>query len=201
MLKTKEIRGNMLRTIKTSIVAFLFFAILTGVIYPLLITGVAQGIFPFQANGSIIKASNGNAGGSVLIGQSFTSPKYFWGRLSATSPAPYNATTSGGTNYSVLNDALLKQVKDRVAALQAADPGNTDLVPVDLVTASASGLDPNISPAAAYFQVSRVARERGLSEEKVRALVQQHIESPILGILGEPRVNVLMLNLALDSLQ
>lgn len=201
MLITKEIRGNMLRTIKTSIVAFLFFAILTGVIYPLLITGVAQGIFPFQANGSIIKASNGSAGGSVLIGQSFTSPKYFWGRLSATSPAPYNAATSGGTNYSVLNDALLKQVKDRVAALQAADPGNTALVPVDLVTASASGLDPNISPAAAYYQVSRVARERGLSEEKVRALVQQHIESPIWGILGEPRVNVLMLNLALDSLQ
>lgn len=190
-----------MRTIKTTLIIFVFFTILTGVIYPLLITGVSQVLFPNQANGSIIKASDGNKVGSSLIGQSFTSPKYFWGRLSATADSPYNAASSGGTNYSVQNDSLQKEVKVRIAALQTADPENNTPIPVDLVTSSASGLDPHISPAATYYQVPRIARERGLSEDKVQALVQKHIEAPFLGIFGEPRVNVLMLNLALDSLQ
>lgn len=191
----------MLRTIKTAVALFVFFTLLTGVVYPLVLTGIAQVVFPYQANGSIIKAQDGSQVGSALIGQSFTSPKYFWGRLSATADHPYNAVTSGGSNYSVLNDALQKEVEARISALRLADPGNTAPIPVDLVTSSASGLDPHISPAAAYYQVARIARERGFSEEKVRALVQQNIEAPVWGIFGEPRVNVLMLNLALDSLQ
>ncbi|NTU74718.1 MAG: potassium-transporting ATPase subunit KdpC [Anaerolineaceae bacterium] len=191
----------MLRTIKTAVALFVFFTLLTGVVYPLVLTGIAQVVFPYQANGSIIKAQDGSQVGSALIGQSFTSPNYFWGRLSATADHPYNAVTSGGSNYSVLNDALQKEVEARISALRLADPGNTAPIPVDLVTSSASGLDPHISPAAAYYQVARIARERGFSEEKVRALVQQNIEAPVWGIFGEPRVNVLMLNLALDSLQ
>jgi K+-transporting ATPase ATPase C chain len=196
-----QIRGIMLRTIKTATAVFVFFTLLTGVIYPLLITGIAQVLFPNQADGSMIKASDGSEVGSSLIGQSFALPKYFWGRLSATPGDSYNATSSGGTNYSVQNNSLQKEVEARIAALQAADPGNNASIPVDLVTASASGLDPHISPAAAYYQVSRIARERGLSEDKVRALVRKHVETPFLGIFGEPRVNVLILNLALDSLQ
>lgn len=191
----------MLRTIRTAAILFVFFTLLTGVVYPLVITGIAQVVFPYQANGSIIKAPDGKALGSALIGQSFTAPEYFWGRLSATADHPYNAVTSGGSNYSVLNDALQKEVAARISALRSADPGNTAPIPVDLVTSSASGLDPHISPAAAYYQVARIARERGLSEDRLRALVGQHIEAPFLGIIGEPRVNVLMLNLALDSLQ
>lgn len=191
----------MLRTIKTTLLIFVIFTFLTGVIYPLLITGVAQVLFPNQANGSIIKAADGSAVGSALIGQSFTSPNYFWVRLSATSSYPYNAAASGGTAYSVQNELLEEAVAARVDALRQADPTNTAQIPVDLVTASSSGLDPHISPAAAYYQVPRVARERGLSEDTVQTLVQQHVEAPFLGIFGEARVNVLKLNLALDSLQ
>ena len=191
----------MFQTIKPALVIFAFLTILTGLLYPLLITGVAQGLFPWQANGSVITSAEGSAMGSVLIGQSFSEPQYFWGRLSATAGKPYNAATSGGSNYSVLNNALQEQVQARIDALHAADPDNILPVPVDLVTASASGLDPHISPAAAYYQVSRIARVRGLSEETIQALIQQHTEAPFLGIFGEPRVNVLMLNLALDLLQ
>jgi len=191
----------MFQTIKPALVIFAFLTILTGLLYPLLITGAAQGLFPYQANGSVITAADGSATGSVLIGQSFSEPQYFWGRLSATAGKPYNAVNSGGSNYNVLNAALQEQVQGRIDALHAADPGNILPVPVDLVTTSASGLDPHISPAAANYQVARIARVRGLSEETIQALVQQHIETPILGIFGEPRVNVLMLNLALDLLQ
>jgi len=167
---------------------------------------VAQAVFPQQANGSLI-THNGQAIGSELIGQQFDDPKYFWGRLSATSPYPYNAfnaetqTGSSGSNYGPLNPALTDAVKARIEALKAADPGNTAPIPVDLVTASGSGLDPDISPAAALYQVPRVARARGLSEEAIRQLMAQHTEGRQLGILGEPRVNVLELNLALDAAQ
>lgn len=191
----------MFQAIRPVLVIFALLTILTGVLYPLLITGVAQLLFPWQANGSIITAADGRGNGSALIGQPFSDPKYFWGRLSVTAEKPYNAAASGGSNYSVLNEALKKQVQARIDALHAADPGNTFPIPVDLVTSSASGLDPQISPAAAYYQVSRIARARGLREEQVQALVQEHIDAPFLGVLGEPRVNVLLLNLALDSLQ
>ena len=191
----------MFQTIKPALVIFAFLTILTGLLYPLLITGAAQGLFPRQANGSVISSADGSATGSVLIGQPFSEPQYFWGRLSATTEKPYNATSSGASNYSVLNNFFQVQVRARIDALQAADPGNTLPVPVDLVTASASGVDPHVSPAAAYYQVSRIARVRGLSEETIKALVQQYIEAPLLGVFGEPRVNVLMLNLALDLLQ
>ena len=191
----------MFQTIKPALVIFALLTILTGLLYPLLITGAAQVLFPRQANGSLITATDGSATGSALIGQPFSDPQYFWGRLSATAEKPYNAAASGGSNYSVLNEALLKQVRARIDALHAADPGNALPIPADLVTASASGLDPHISPAAAFYQAARVARARGLSEEKVRALVSQHIEAPALGVIGEPRVNVLQLNLALNSLQ
>jgi len=191
----------MFQTIKPALVLFALFTILTGLFYPLLITAAAQGLFAWQANGSLVTASNGSEIGSALIGQPFNDPQYFWGRLSATAEKPYNAATSGGSNYSVLNDALQEQVQARINALHAADPGNKLPIPVDLVTASASGLDPHISPAAAYYQVARIARARGLREEQVQALVQEHIDAPFLGIVGESRVNVLLLNLALDSLQ
>lgn len=191
----------MFQTIKPAMVIFTLLTILVGLLYPLLVTGAAQVLFPRQANGSLITAADGSATGSVLIGQPFSDPQYFWGRLSATTEKPYNAAASGGSNYSVLNDALLKQAQARIDALHAADPGNTLPIPADLVTASASGLDPHISPAAAFYQAARVARARGLSEEKVRALVSQHIEAPALGVFGKSRVNVLQLNLALNSLQ
>ncbi|HML39865.1 MAG TPA: potassium-transporting ATPase subunit KdpC [Bellilinea sp.] len=188
----------MFRTIKTSLVIFAFFNVLTGLAYPLAMTGLAQLLFPTQANGSLTPDSDGSMAGSALIGQNFDAPRYFWGRLSAIS---HNAATSGGTNYSTLNEALVEQAQKRIDALHAADPVNTAPVPVDLVTASASGLDPHISPAAANYQAARVARERGLDEAQVRALIAQYTEQPMLGIFGEARVNVFLLNLALDSVQ
>jgi len=171
---------------------------LTGVAYPLLVTGVAQLVFPRQANGSLIE-SGGKAVGSTLIGQPFSDAKYFWSRPSATSPQPYNAMSSSGSNLGPRNPALADAVKDRVKALRDADPDSKGRVPADLVTASGSGLDPEISVAAAEFQVHRVAKARGLAEDRVRALVAANTSGRTFGILGEPRVNVLALNLALDQ--
>jgi K+-transporting ATPase ATPase C chain len=174
--------------------------LITGILYPLLITGLAQGIFPRQANGSLI-VREGRPVGSELIGQPFSDPRYFWGRLSATSPFPYNAASSTGSNLGPTNPALVEAVKVRIAALRTADPGNRLPIPADLVTASGSGLDPHISVEAALYQVGRVARARGLSEERVRKLVVQNTAGRQLGVLGEPRVNVLELNLKLDAMQ
>lgn len=173
--------------------------ILTGALYPLMVTGLARLFFPGQAAGSLI-ARQGRAVGSELVGQAFASPGYFWGRPSATPGGPYNAASSAGSNLGPTNPALLAAVGERVRALRAADPGNPARVPVDLVTASASGLDPHISPAAALYQARRVARARGLDEERVRALVNAELTERTLGLLGERRVNVLKLNLALDGL-
>jgi K+-transporting ATPase ATPase C chain len=184
--------------LRPALMTLLLLTILTGVVYPLVVTGIAQVVFPFQANGSLI-VKGGKPVGSALIGQPFDDPRYFWGRPSATTPFGYNAGSSSGSNLSPTNPDLIKAVQGRVDALHAADPGNTAPVPVDLVTASASGLDPHISPAAALYQVSRVARERKLDAAKVRELVDQHTEGRFLGMLGEPRVNVLALNLALDG--
>jgi K+-transporting ATPase ATPase C chain len=180
-----------------SIMMTLLLTILLGLVYPLAMTELAQVLFPRQANGSLI-VENGHLVGSTLIGQPFADPKYFWGRLSATSPQAYHAASSSGSNLASTNQALIDAVKQRVADLRAADPGNTALVPVDLVTASGSGLDPHISPAAAAYQVSRIARARKMPVEAVRQLVQRYTEGRQAGILGEPRVNVLELNRALD---
>jgi K+-transporting ATPase ATPase C chain len=185
---------------RPAIVSIAIFTILTGVLYPLVITGIAQVVFPHQANGSLI-VQNGQAVGSDLIGQSFDNPRYFWGRISATSPYPYNAASSTGSNLGPTNPALTDEVKARIAALKAADPTNNSPIPVDLVTSSGSGLDPNISVAAALYQVPRVAKVRGLSEEVVRALVDRFTEGRQFGVLGEPRINVLELNLALDGIK
>jgi potassium-transporting ATPase KdpC subunit len=190
----------MLKLARTALILFVFFTVLTGLVYPLVVTGISQIIFPQQANGSLM-TKDGQVVGSSLIGQSFDDPKYFWGRLSATGGNAYNAAASSGSNLSALNPALEKQAADRLAALQDADPGNTQAVPVDLVTASGSGLDPHISVAAARYQAARVAAQRGLAVERVQSLIDQHIEDRQLGLLGEPRVNVLALNLALDALQ
>jgi K+-transporting ATPase ATPase C chain len=173
--------------------------VVTGVAYPLLVTALAQVLFPAQANGSLI-VKDGKPTGSALIGQPFDDPKYFWSRLSATSPAPYNGAASSGSNLGPLNDALTDAIKGRIDALEAADPNNPLPVPVDLVTASGSGLDPHISPAAARYQLARVARTRGLPEATVRDLVARHTTGRQWGVLGEPVVNVLELNLALDAL-
>ncbi len=191
---------NFLFSLRPLLVLFLALSLLTGVVYPFVVTGLARSLFPWQAGGSLI-LQGGTPVGSALIGQNFADPGHFWGRLSATTPMPYNATSSGGSNLGPLNPALLDAVKARVAALRAADPGNTAPVPVDLVTASASGLDPDISPAAADYQVARVARARGLDAGRVQALVAANTQGALWGVIGEPRVNVLRLNLALDDLK
>lgn len=186
--------------IRPALMALLVFTVLTGLVYPLVVTGIAQLFFPHRANGSLI-VRDGRAVGSELIGQPFDDPKYFWGRPSATSPFPYNAAASSGSNLGPSNPALVEAVQARIADLKAADPANTQPIPVDLVTASASGLDPHISIAAALYQVPRVARARGMSEVDVIALVDQYTEGRQLGFLGEPRINVLLLNLALDEIK
>jgi K+-transporting ATPase ATPase C chain len=179
---------------------FITLSLLTGVIYPLFVTGVAQLVFPAQANGSLM-IREGKTVGSELVGQPFDDPKYFWGRLSSTPEFPYNAASSSGSNLGPSNPALAEAAKARVKALQSADPGNPSPIPIDLVTSSGSGLDPHISPAAALYQAPRVARARGLSEDRILHLVEQFTEPRQWGFLGEPRVNVLRLNLALDHLQ
>jgi K+-transporting ATPase ATPase C chain len=196
----------MILQFRPALVLFFLLALLTGVFYPLTVTGIAQAVFPAQANGSLIERG-GNLLGSALIGQSFSGPEYFWGRPSATAGHPYNAfdpvdlTGSSGSNLGPLSRSLADAVQARTETLRAADPGNTLPIPVDLVTASASGLDPHISIAAAYYQVPRVARLRGMSEADVKALVDQYTEGRQLGFLGEPRVNILLLNLALNGIQ
>lgn len=195
-----------LRQLRPALLMLLIFTVITGVVYPLVVTGIAQMVFSHQANGSLI-VIDGKAYGSELIGQQFDDPKYFWGRLSATGTFPYNAfnaedlTASSGSNYGPLNPALMEMVQARVDALKAADPHNVDPIPVDLVTASGSGLDPHISVAAARYQIPRVAEARELSEADVQSLVERYTEGRQFGFLGEPRVNVLLLNMALDGLQ
>src|SRR6266571_4618661 len=187
----------MLSQLRPAIVSLAILTVVTGVAYPLVVTGIAQAVFPSQANGSLI-AKDGKVVGSTLIGQPFDDPKYFWSRPSATSPFQDNAGASSGSNLSPTNPDLVKTVQGRVDALRAADPGNPAPVPVDLVTASGSGLDPHISPAAALYQVARVARLRNLDAKVVQHAVDEHVEERLLGLLGEPRVNVLLLNLDLD---
>jgi len=197
---TSDSIGAMIKKqVKPAVLIFLVLTLLVGICYPLVVTGIAQLVFPTQANGDII-THNGQVAGSSQIGQPFSSPQYFWGRLSATSPVPYNAGSSSGSNLGPNNPALAEQAEARINALHAVDPGNTNPIPVDLVTASGSGLDPDISVAAAYYQVPRVARERNLSQAEVSALVTSQVEPRQFGIFGEPRVNVLSLNLALDDL-
>jgi K+-transporting ATPase ATPase C chain len=186
--------------LRPAMVLFFVLTLLTGIAYPLLVTGVAQSLFPEQASGSLI-LRDGKPVGSSLIGQNFSDPKHFWSRPSATSPMANNAANSSGSNLGPLNPALVDAVKGRVDALRAADPGNTAPVPVDLVTASASGLDPHISLAAARYQAARVAKARGLAVDKVQTLVDQQLEGPLWGFLGESRINVLRLNLALEALR
>ena len=189
----------MIRLIRQSATMLLLLTLVAGVAYPLLVTALAQVLFPHQANGSLI-GKGGRPIGSSLIGQAFTAPKYFWGRPSATAPQPYNGTGSGGSNLGPTNPALADAAKQRIDALRAADPSNDAPVPVDLVAASGSGLDPEISPAAAQYQLARVAHARGLPPAEVRALVARYTRGRQFGVLGEPRVNVLELNLALDAL-
>ncbi|MDQ0611221.1 K+-transporting ATPase ATPase C chain [Variovorax sp. W1I1] len=184
--------------LRPAIVLFALLSALTGLIYPMAVTGAAKAVFPKEAAGSLI-VLDGTTVGSKLIGQNFSDPKHFWGRPSATAPQPYNASASGGANQGPLNPALTDATKARVEALRAADPGNTAPVPVDLVTASASGLDPDISPAAAHYQAARVARVRGVPVEQINALIEKNTQGALWGLLGESRVNVLALNLALDA--
>ena len=185
---------------RPAVTLLIVMTVITGIAYPLIVTGVATVIFPGQAAGSLL-VQHGKPVGSRLIGQPFSDPKYFWSRPSATSPQPYNGLSSGGSNLGPLNPALTDAVKARIAALRAADPTHHAPVPVDLVTASASGLDPDISLAAAYYQADRIARVRHLSPDRVRALIVEHARGRFLGVIGEPRVNVLELNLALDKLR
>ena len=189
----------MWKQLRPAIVILVLMTLLTGVLYPLAVTGVAQGVFSHKANGSLIE-HNGRTVGSELIGQPVDDPKYFWGRLSATNP-PYNAGASGGSNHGPMNSSLTDAAKVRLAALHKADLNNTAPVPVDLVTSSGSGLDPDISVAAAMYQAPRVARVRGLDETKVRDVVLRHVEDSQFGVLGEKRVNVLKLNLSLDGVE
>jgi K+-transporting ATPase ATPase C chain len=184
--------------LRPALLLFVLLSLVTGLLYPLLVTGVAQLAFRDAANGSLIER-DGKVVGSRLIGQPFSDPKHFWSRPSATAPMAYNGGASSGSNLGPLNPALHDAVKARIEALRAADPGNTAPVPIDLVTASASGLDPHISVAAAGYQAARVAKARGIAEDQVRALIERHTEAPLLGFIGEPRVNVLELNLALDA--
>jgi len=185
---------------RPAVTLLIVMTVITGIAYPLIVTGMAKVIFPGQAAGSLL-VQDGKPVGSRLIGQPFSDPKYFWSRPSATSPQPYNGLSSGGSNLGPLNPALTDAVKARIAALRAADPTHHAPVPVDLVTASASGLDPDISLAAAYYQADRIARVRHLSPDRVRALIVEHARGRFLGVIGEPRVNVLELNLALDKLR
>jgi K+-transporting ATPase ATPase C chain len=192
---TPQTQGGLLRP---ALVVFLALSIVTGLIYPYATTGVSQALFPHEANGSMMEV-NGHAVGSSLIGQPFSSPRYFWGRLSATAPMPYNASASGGSNLGPRNPALADAARARIEALRSADPGNTAPIPVDLVSASGSGLDPDISVAAANYQIERVARARNMSAADVAQRVRAHTRRPFLGLLGEPVVNVLALNLDLDD--
>jgi potassium-transporting ATPase KdpC subunit len=185
--------------VRPAITLLLFLTLITGVLYPLAVTGIAQAVFPFHANGSLI-VKDGKTVGSEMIGQQFDDPAYFWGRLSATGSTPYNASASSGSNLGPTNPALMEAAQTRIAALHAVDPANDAPIPVDLVTASGSGLDPHISPAAALYQVARIARLRGIDQETLRDLIAQHTEGRTFSVLGEPRVNVLALNLALDEL-
>ena len=184
--------------LRPALVLFALLTLVCGVLYPYAVTGIGSLAFASQAEGSLV-VRNGQPVGSSLIGQAFSSPKYFWGRPSATSPMPNNATASGGSNLGPLNPALVDAVKGRIDALKAVDPANSAPIPIDLVTASASGLDPEISVAAAYYQAGRIARERKLTLDGVRSMIDQHKESQYFGFFGEPRVNVLTLNLALDQ--
>jgi len=190
----------MKNSFRPMLVLFVFLTVITGIVYPLVVTAVGQAVFSHQANGSLIE-KDGKPVGSEIIGQQFDAPYYFWGRLSATTPNPYNAQTSGGSNLGPTKPALADEVKGRLAALHDADPSNTVPVPVDLVTSSGSGLDPDISPAAAAYQAARVAKARGLSREQVDGLIAQSTSGRQLGVFGERRVNVLKLNLALDQLK
>jgi K+-transporting ATPase ATPase C chain len=190
----------MRQTLRPALGLFIALSLATGLIYPLLMTAAAQLLFPAQAAGSLIERG-GKAVGSRLIGQNFSDPKYFWGRLSATSPMPNNGAGSGGSNLAATNPALVDQAKGRIDALRAADPSWKGPVPADLATASGSGLDPEIRPESALAQVARVARARGLDEAQVRKLVDDHARAPLLGMIGEPRINVLELNLALDAMK
>jgi K+-transporting ATPase ATPase C chain len=189
----------LLAQIRPAIVSFILLTGITGVLYPLFVTAIAQTVFHKQAEGSLITSGDGKILGSSLIGQNFDDPKYFWGRISATSPVD-NASSSSGSNLGPSNPALLDEVKARISALKAADPGNNAPIPVDLVTSSASGLDPHISQAAANYQLARVARARGLTPEALGQIVGQNTQGRFLGFLGEPVVNVLQLNLALDGI-
>ncbi|HUN72863.1 MAG TPA: potassium-transporting ATPase subunit KdpC [Steroidobacteraceae bacterium] len=188
------------RILRPAIVLLGLMTLITGIAYPVAVTGVAHVLFPAEAAGSLV-VRDGKPVGSSLIGQPFSDPRYFWSRPSATSPQPYNGLASGGSNLGPLNSALTDAVKSRMAALQAADPGNHAPIPVDLVTASASGLDPDISLAAAYYQADRIARLRQVSPDRVRALIADRARGRIFGVIGEPRVNVLELNLALDTMK
>ena len=185
--------------LRPAVSLFVAMTLVTGIAYPLVVTGAAQALFPHQAGGSLLVGADGQPVGSRLIGQSFTDPRHFWGRPSATGPKPFDAANSAGSNQGPLNPALVDAVKGRIDALHAADPGNTAAIPVDLVSTSASGFDPEISPAAAEYQAARVARARGLPIEQVRARIAAHTQGRTLGLLGEPRVNVLELNLDLDG--
>jgi|SRR5215472_3557763 len=197
---TLTVRESFRSLLRPAILLLTVVTVVTGLLYPLAVAGIAGILFPYQAQGSLV-VHGGRLAGSRLIGQSFADPGHFWSRPSATAPQPYNGTASGGSNFGPMNSSLTDSVKSRIAALHAVDPGNTAPIPVDLVTASGSGLDPEISLAAADYQAARVARARHLSPSTVQALIAAHVKGSVLGMIGEPRVNVLELNLALDALK